>query len=306
MKFRMLRHIAAALALISAAAQVASAQFKEEAFTQSYADPNDTTARDTTDKLFSFKEFFGGVSHKRDVRIGTLFAGSMLFIGSEQIYNRDYWKLPVVYGGIGAGVGLGTYYRLRYNKTGELKDRQMSTWMFAGAGLVYWGTLMDGMIRYKRDVYPNPGKATIYSILLPGLGQVYNGEAWKVPLYWGFMAGATHFLLLNNTNYKRYKRIHNEATGEDAASYNTPISGETAKYYRDVFRRYRDYSIVALMGFYLLQVIDANVFAYMQDFEVNDDLSIQIRPTVITPDVQYAAVPAPGTSAFGLSIGLKF
>ncbi|MBQ9893495.1 MAG: hypothetical protein IJM35_10125 [Bacteroidales bacterium] len=302
----MLRHIAAALALISAAAQVASAQFKEEAFTQSYADPNDTTARDTTDKLFSFKEFFGGVSHKRDVRIGTLFAGSMLFIGSEQIYNRDYWKLPVVYGGIGAGVGLGTYYRLRYNKTGELKDRQMSTWMFAGAGLVYWGTLMDGMIRYKRDVYPNPGKATIYSILLPGLGQVYNGEAWKVPLYWGFMAGATHFLLLNNTNYKRYKRIHNEATGEDAASYNTPISGETAKYYRDVFRRYRDYSIVALMGFYLLQVIDANVFAYMQDFEVNDDLSIQIRPTVITPDVQYAAVPAPGTSAFGLSIGLKF
>jgi hypothetical protein len=230
----------------------------------------------------------------------------MLFIGSEQIYNRDYWKLPVVYGGIGAGVGLGTYYRLRYNKTGELKDRQMSTWMFAGAGLVYWGTLMDGMIRYKRDVYPNPGKATIYSILLPGLGQVYNGEAWKVPLYWGFMAGATHFLLLNNTNYKRYKRIHNEATGEDAASYNTPISGETAKYYRDVFRRYRDYSIVALMGFYLLQVIDANVFAYMQDFEVNDDLSIQIRPTVITPDVQYAAVPAPGTSAFGLSIGLKF
>ena len=301
MTFRMLRHIAAALALISAAAQ-----FKEEAFTQSYADPNDTTARDTTDKLFSFKEFFGGVSHKRDVRIGTLFAGSMLFIGSEQIYNRDYWKLPVVYGGIGAGVGLGTYYRLRYNKTGELKDRQMSTWMFAGAGLVYWGTLMDGMIRYKRDVYPNPGKATIYSILLPGLGQVYNGEAWKVPLYWGFMAGATHFLLLNNTNYKRYKRIHNEATGEDAASYNTPISGETAKYYRDVFRRYRDYSIVALMGFYLLQVIDANVFAYMQDFEVNDDLSIQIRPTVITPDVQYAAVPAPGTSAFGLSIGLKF
>ena len=306
MTFRMLRHIAAALALISAAAQVASAQFKEEAFTQSYADPNDTTARDTTDKLFSFKEFFGGVSHKRDVRIGTLFAGSMLFIGSEQIYNRDYWKLPVVYGGIGAGVGLGTYYRLRYNKTGELKDRQMSTWMFAGAGLVYWGTLMDGMIRYKRDVYPNPGKATIYSILLPGLGQVYNGEAWKVPLYWGFMAGATHFLLLNNTNYKRYKRIHNEATGEDAASYNTPISGETAKYYRDVFRRYRDYSIVALMGFYLLQVIDANVFAYMQDFEVNDDLSIQIRPTVITPDLQYAAAPAPGTSAFGLSIGLKF
>ena len=57
----------------------AMAQFREEAFTQNYNDQNDTTARDSTDAAFTFKEFFGGVSHKRDCRIGVLFAGSTVF-----------------------------------------------------------------------------------------------------------------------------------------------------------------------------------------------------------------------------------
>ena len=78
----------------------ASAQFKEEAFTQNYNDQNDTTARDSTDAAFTFKEFFGGVSHKRESRIGVLFAGSTVFVGTQQMYNKQYWKLPVIYGGL--------------------------------------------------------------------------------------------------------------------------------------------------------------------------------------------------------------
>lgn len=80
----------------------AMAQFREEAFTQNYNDQNDTTARDSTDAAFTFKEFFGGVSHKRDCRIGVLFAGSTVFVGTQQMYNKQYWKLPVIYGGMAA------------------------------------------------------------------------------------------------------------------------------------------------------------------------------------------------------------
>lgn len=297
----------------------AKAQFKKEAFKQSYLDARDTTGRDSTDALFTFKEYFGGLSHKRDERIGVLFAGSTVFIGGEQIYNRQYWKLPIIYGGIGAGLGLGFAYRNKWKNTGLSKFHEMSNWFFAGAGLVYWGALMDGVINYKKDTYPQAGKATLYSILLPGLGQAYNGEFWKIPIYYGFMVGSLHFLLTNNKNYHRYKWIHNMATDKNS-TYDGPISAETALYYRDVFRRYRDYSIVALAGFYLLQVIDANVFSYMQDFELSDDISLNISPTVITSEPVYTLNSygnsfantglhysgSPVAEGFGLRIGFTF
>ena len=90
------------------------AQFKEEAFKQTYN--NDTTAvGDTADKLFSIKEFAGALAHKNTMKIGTMFAGSMILPGTAQIYNEDYWKLPVIYGGIGALAGTGGYYLHKYN-----------------------------------------------------------------------------------------------------------------------------------------------------------------------------------------------
>ena len=85
-----------------------------------------------------------------------------------------------------------------------------------------------------------------------------------------------------------------------------PISGETAKWYRDVYRRYRDYSIVATIAFYLLQVIDANVFAYMHDFQVDDNITMDISPTVIAPDNAYALQSNPADNAIGLRLGLRF
>lgn len=289
------------LAVLPLRGQYRDDQFKRDAFTQTYAD---TTEQQKTDSsaLFSFKEFFGGLAHKRTASLKTLTMGSAVFIGANQIYNRQYWKLPIVYGGIGAGVYGGIHFNKLYQETGEEKYNTYKTLSIVGAGLCYWGSLMDGAVMYDRGgKWPNPAKATVYSILLPGLGQIYNGEAWKVPLYWGLMAGSIHFYIDNDTQYKRWKWIHNQATTTEEVEERPPQTGETAKYYRDVYRRYRDYSMLAIAISYLIQVIDANVFAYMQGFEVNDDISMRVEPTVI-PYNQYAAVPP----AMGLSIGLRF
>lgn len=120
-----------------------AAQFREEAFTQTYNEKGDTTGRDSTDKAFTFKEFFGGISHKRDARIGVMFSGSTIFIGAQQMYNRQYWKLPVVYGGLAATAGAGAYFRHKYNTGGDDKFKTASTLCFAGTGLFYWGSLLD-------------------------------------------------------------------------------------------------------------------------------------------------------------------
>ena len=288
-----------------------NAQFKEEAFQQTYNEKGDSTAvADTADKLFSFKEWGRGLAHKQKIEVGTMFMGSLFAPGTAQIYNKDYWKLPIVYGGIGSLAGTGGYYLHRYNKSGNLSDKQTGTWLLAGAGLVYWGSLMDGVISYESDLEPLPGKATLYSALLPGLGQIYNGELFKLPIYWGGLLISSHLLVKYNTNYKRFKRIHNQATSTDPEiSGNVPISGETAKWYRDVYRRYRDYSIVATVLVYALQVIDANVFAYMHDFEVTDDISMNIEPALISPYNEYAMHTgpiSPMNNAVGMRVGIRF
>ncbi|MCQ2115657.1 MAG: DUF5683 domain-containing protein [Bacteroidales bacterium] len=314
--------------------QRAKAQFKSEAFTQSYVDPNDTTFNsDTTDKIFSFKEYFGGLAHKNQMKIGTMFMGSMVLPGTAQIYNRQYWKLPIIYGGLGAFAGTGGYYLHNYTKsmkahtaweTGraeflqqnpggiwtpaepviDMRSKTIGTWLMVGAGAFYWGSMLDGAVCYDKNNHPLPGRATIYSMLLPGLGQAYNGEYWKIPVYYSGMMAAGFMVYTNGTNYKRFKRIHNEATNPEIP-YTGQISGETAKYYRDVYRRYRDYSIVATVLVYLLQVIDANVFAYMHDFDMSDDLSLELGPAIIPQNNAYAFSPD-GNTAFGLSLGLRF
>ena len=335
---RLIKYIIISLILFLGFSETGSAQFKEDAFNQSYN--NDTTAvADSADQLFSFKELFRGLSHKSDMRVGTMFIGSAILPGSAQIYNKQYWKLPIVYGGIGALAGTGGYYLHKYNKTKktynqyleikagyesstgnpypedaptlDLKAKRTGTWLLAGAGLVYWSSLLDGVINYNPDEHPHPGRATLYSALLPGLGQIYNGELFKAPIYWSCLLGSAHFLTTNNINYKRFKRIHNEATSDDPAiSGNVPVDAQTAQWYRDVYRRYRDYSIVATALFYVLQIIDANVFAYMHDFEVTDDLSMDIEPTVISPYNEYAMNTSPtygtGRNAIGLKFGFRF
>lgn len=329
----LLVYILTAIACLTGFSISANAQFKEEAFTQSYNPADSTAQADTSDKMFSFKELFGGLAHKQDLRIGTMFAGSVFLPGASQIYNRDYWKLPIVYGGIGACAGIGGYYLHKYNvskkRYNELLSmipvdatdvvitpgidygaRRTGTWFMIGAGLIYWGSLMDGVVSYKRDEQPHPGRATIYSILLPGLGQAYNGEYWKIPIYYGGMLAAVHYLYTNNLNYQRFRRIYREATNPDI-EYTGSISAETAQWYRDVYRRYRDYSIVATALVYLLQVIDANVFAYMHDFEVSDDITMKVEPAVIAPNNAYALqIPTIGSGvseqAIGLRLGIRF
>ena len=333
---RLVKYITAFIICLAGFSVNSSAQFKEEAFSQSYN--NDTTAvADTADQLFSFKELFRGLAHKDEMKIGTMFIGSMILPGTAQIYNKDYWKLPVVYGGIGALAGTGGYYLHQYGKSKkaydsylaaaqeyetvngtpypfeapplDMKAKRTGTWLMAGAGLVYWGSLMDGVVNYDRDHQPHPGRAALYSALLPGLGQIYNGELFKAPIYWGCLMGSVHFLTTNNINYKRFKKMHNDVTsGDPAISGNVPLDAETAKWYRDVYRRYRDYSIVATALFYVLQIIDANVFAYMHDFEVTDDLSMDIEPAVISPYNEYAmnSGSTTGQNAIGLRFGFNF
>ena len=116
------------------------AQFKEQAFTQQYNDDTTSTGqKDSVDVLFSFREYFGALGHKNTMKIGTMFAGSAVFIGGNQIYNRQYWKLPLVYGTIGGSIGAGIFLKSQGN-------HDAAKWCFVGAGVAYWARMMDGVV----------------------------------------------------------------------------------------------------------------------------------------------------------------
>lgn len=280
---------------------------------------NQRAGNDTiVDQVFSFKTLFRGLAHKDTMAIGYAFGASLIVPGLGQAYNEDYWKIPVIYAGLGATIGTGLHYNNLYKQSVKAaegiegavpnqKYKNISTACFIGAGLIYWAQLLDVNISYEISAPKSAGKATVYSILFPGAGQMYNGEYWKVPIYMGGLTAGVYFWTYYNKQYQRYKRIHNEATNPDIP-YDGPIGASTALYYRDSFRRSRDIAVVATILVYVLQIIDANVFSYMADFEISDDLAMRLEPTVISPlNIDYASAGGIGAdSAVGVKIGFSF
>ncbi len=164
-----------------------------------------------------------------------------------------------------------------------------------------------------------PNKATFMSSLVPGLGQYYNQKYWKIPIIYGGFTGLIYYASYNNYVYKKYRREYKWATDPDPnIQKKSKYPAANTERLKDTWRRYRDICFIGIGALYLLQVIDANVFAYMQDFEVNDDLSMRVTPAVITPYTNYAMntgmggagfrMPscAPGAEALGMRIGFTF
>lgn len=252
---------------------------------------------------FKLSTYFTALAGKDSLTIARMVTGGIVLPGYTQAYNRQYWKIPVVFAGMGTGIYMGYRYNLKYLSTENESYMLYRNLCYLGAGLFYWGSLLDGVANFKYDKPVLPARATLYSALLPGLGQMYNGDYWKLPIIYGGLMSCGYFLQYNQMQYKRYKTMYNHATAKPS-EYDGWMTAENIKWYRDTFRRYRDYSIIATVIVYALNVIDANVFAHFQDFDVSDDLSLRIEPGIITPiTTNYAASSVSGV---GMQMRLTF
>jgi hypothetical protein len=54
----------------------------------------------------------------------------------------------------------------------------------------------------------------------------------------------------------------------------------TLKNQQNIYRRYRDYSILATVIVYALSLIDAYVDAQLFDYDISPDLSLNIEPQI--------------------------
>ncbi len=147
-------------------------------------------------------------------------------------------------------------------------------------------------------------KAVIYSSVLPGLGQIYNHNAmpkgkkkafWKVPLIYSALGASGYFLISNELTKNELKTEYINRT--ESGIYSTKWSQYDDQGILTLYNQhlnYRDLSILAVAGVYILQVVDAGVEAHFVDFDISEDLSLSIRPTMITRQTA------------GLSLKLKF
>ncbi|MBQ9583088.1 MAG: hypothetical protein IJR25_02015 [Bacteroidales bacterium] len=253
---------------------------------------------------FSIKHLTRGLRHIEPLKPGYATLGAAVVPGRIQMYNKDYGKLPFIYAGIGAGVGAGLYFHKKYQDVPDQKYATYRNLCFAGAALVYWGQILDGVACLPDARDPDPGKAAVFSALLPGLGQAYIGDWWHIPIWYGGLGVCLYTLHINNMQYNRYRYIYKLAS-DSSSGYTGHINLTAATTYKDLYHRYRDYSVVATVLVYALNIIDANVFAYMKDFNVSDDLSLNVNPALID-NLDDIVSPSPQPPSFGINLTFNF
>jgi hypothetical protein len=140
-----------------------------------------------------------------------------------------------------------------------------------------------------------PRQATIKSAIIPGWGQLYNRQYWKLPLVAGSFVTLGLIANWNNVRYTKYRGYYyivsprvSDPKYIPPATIEVPYEDGTIrgldvnqlKRLTDGYRRNRDYTYIGMVLAWTLNVIDANVSAHLKTFDVSDDISLQVKPKV--------------------------
>ena len=129
-----------------------------------------------------------------------------------------------------------------------------------------------------------PTKASFYSALLPGLGQAYNKKYWKIPIVYGAIGSSLYFYINNNDKYHSYRDAYKQRLLGLPDQYDYLDDTRLIQAQR-FYQRNRDLSLLFCVGFYILNIVDANVDAHLIQFNVSDKLSF--APDVYQNEINY-------------------
>jgi len=139
----------------------------------------------------------------------------------------------------------------------------------------------DSIYKYFPD--HSPSKATWMSMALPGLGQYYNGQYWKIPIIYAGFSTLVFFVSQNKYEYNRYREAYaiKVELPENQTSDNLLVNTYDADQLlsqREFYQSNLELSYILTGAFYILQIVDAAVDANLYDYDIDDDLSIRIEP----------------------------
>ncbi|HZJ73178.1 MAG TPA: DUF5683 domain-containing protein [Perlabentimonas sp.] len=233
-----------------------------------------------------------------------IWLASQVLPGSGQVINKQYWKIPIFYAGMGSlgymGYRANKEYRKIYDEyhqpyySPEEKYRFEEKWThykmqrnicYIGASAFYIASVADALMVQTKDTH-SPFTAMMFSALVPGMGQIYNQKPWKLPFVYGGLASIYYIIDFNQRGYKRFgdalKQWPNDEFGGTRPEKDLIVL-------RNGYRRNRDLAIIGISAFYLLNIIDAYVDAHFFSWDMSDDLAYNIEPLIqsnmaINPD----------------------
>ena len=134
----------------------------------------------------------------------------------------------------------------------------------------------------------SPRKATYLSFICPGLGQAYNNKYWKLPIVYAGFGAMAYFFKANHSEYVKFRNAYNFVTtpGNENA---TPVNDYVTRYKknadlllsgRNYYRRNLELTYIVTGIWYVLVAIDAQVDAQFFNFDVSDDLTLNVKPYI--------------------------
>ena len=176
----------------------------------------------------------------------------------------------------------------------------------------------EELVKPKKTRFLIPKKSAMYSAVFPGLGQAYNHKYYKIPFIYAGIAATGYGIWWNNKFYNTYRNAYIDIRDSDPNSerylevlppgYNFDEQGaEWRRWFesqlekkKDSYRRDRDLLVIVMVGVYVINIIDANVDAHLSDFDISNDLSMNVSPVLLGDYF------GSGNSSLGLSLRLNF
>jgi hypothetical protein len=139
-----------------------------------------------------------------------------------------------------------------------------------------------------KNITHSPRKSTILSLCIPSAGQFYNhfnrenkkkkNLWWKLPIIYGGLGTSVYFVIDNQNEFSAIKNERLQRLNTGQSNLYPLYTSSQLKLIQNDYRRWRDLSVISILGVYLLQVIDANIEGHLIHFDNSDNLSININP----------------------------
>ena len=151
--------------------------------------------------------------------------------------------------------------------------------------------VQDSIFEKRKPINPlAPSKAAFYSAVLPGLGQIYNKRYWKVPIVYAVLGVGVYSYKYNDDLYDRFRTAFKrrqagftddefyDINGDNAAGAPPDLDLGDLEKQQERYQEDRDLALVITIAMYALNIIDANVDAHLKQFNIDEDLSMDVQP----------------------------